>query len=244
MDIFVQNSLKPVYFQLGKKLPNMSMNVAIEASSNTKPSKYRAFCCELRVQILLDYALETGGIMHRKHFHNTKKRRPSSFGFTLIELMVVIAIIGIVAVLAVPNFARMQREARIRGACQRTAQHFKQIRERAISTSGTYQITFPDRYTYQLTRPNGTTQQFRIGGLAGRGVWWGGAGVAGQPPEGNMGAPGISGIDFPGNRLIIDGRGGATNGVLYITNGRNNYAVGINRLGKVATYRYSQGTWN
>jgi prepilin-type N-terminal cleavage/methylation domain-containing protein len=165
-------------------------------------------------------------------------------GFTLVELMVVIAIIGIVAVLAVPNFARMQREARIRGACQRTAQHFKQIRERAISTNGTYQISFTPPNIYRLTRPNGSWADFKLGGLSGASVFWGGVGVAGQPPEGNMAAPGINGLDFPGGILIIDGRGGATNGVLYITNGRNNYAVGINRLGKIATYEYYAGTWN
>lgn len=182
--------------------------------------------------------------MEEKRWIDTKKKRLSSFGFTLIELMVVIAIIGIVAVLAVPNFARMQRDARIRGACQRTAQHFKQIRERAISTGGTYYIRFPDPYHYRMTRPNGTTQDFRIGELAGRGVWWGGVNVGGQPPEGNMAAPGVNGNDFPGGLLTIDGRGGATRGVLYITNGGDNYAVGINRLGKMAIYRYSGGTWN
>ena len=182
--------------------------------------------------------------MEEERMRDTKTKRLFSFGFTLLELMVVIAIIGIVAVLAVPNFARMQREARIRSACQRTAQHFKQIRERAISSGGTYQIAFPDQYNYRMTRPNGSTQDFKIGGLSGQSVSWGGVGVAGQPPEGNMDAPGIQGNDFPGGILIIDGRGGATNGVLYITNGRNNYAVGTNRLGKVATYIYSAGTWN
>lgn len=182
--------------------------------------------------------------MEEKCMRDTKKKQLFSFGFTLVELMVVIAIIGIVAVLAVPNFARMQREARIRGACQRTAQHFKQIRERAISTSGTYQITFFPPNTYRLSRPNGSTADFRLGGASGGSIRWGGVNVGGQPPEGNVAAPGVQGIDFPGGRLRIDGRGGATNGVIYITNGRNNHAVGINRLGKVATYRYSGGTWN
>ena len=95
-----------------------------------------------------------------------------------------------------------------------------------------------------MTRPNGATQDFRIGGLTGHGVYWGGVGVAGQPPEGNMAAPGISGIDFPGQTLFIYSRGGASNGVIYITNGKDNFAVGVNRLGKVAIYRYTGGTWN
>jgi len=172
----------------------------------------------------------------------TKVRRNS--GFTLVELMVVIGIIGIVALLAVPNFARMQRQARVRSACQRTAQHFKQIRERAISTNGNYEIHFPDRFTYQLVRPNGSVENFKLSGAGGGNVYFGGAGVAGQPPEASMPAPGISGVDFPGSFLEIDGRGGATRGVLYITDGRDNFAVGVNRLGRITTYRFANGAWN
>jgi hypothetical protein len=58
-----------------------------------------------------------------------------------------------------------------------------------------------------------------------------------------MAAPGLNGIDFPGQLLIIDGRGGATRGVLYITDNRDNQAVGINRLGRITTYVFSGGTW-
>ena len=180
--------------------------------------------------------------MEKKRYRKTQWQ--IYHGFTLVELMVVIAIIGIIAVLAVPNFARMQREARIRSACQRTAQHFKQIRERAISTNGTFQISFIPPNTYRLFRPNGSTADFKLGGLSGSSIYWGGVNVGGQPPEGNMAAPGVGGNDFPVGILTIDGRGGASRGVLYITNGRDNYAVGINRLGKIATYRYSGGTWN
>jgi type II secretion system protein H len=164
-------------------------------------------------------------------------------GFTLVELMVVIGIIGIIAVLAIPNFARIQRQARLRSACQRTAQHFKQLRERAISTNGTYLIKFPDQHTYRLIRPDSSMQDFKLSSSGGR-IRFGGVNVAGQPPEASMAAPGINGIDFPGQLLIIDGRGGATRGVLYITDSRDNQAVGINRLGRITTYVYSGGTWN
>lgn len=165
-------------------------------------------------------------------------------GFTLVELLVVIAIIGIVLLIAIPNFTRMQRQARTRSACQKTAQHFKMLRERAIATGGTFAIVFPDQSSYRLLRPDSTNQVFRLNEVAGGKVYFGGVNVTGQPPEASMAAPGINGIDFPGSQLIIDARGGATSGVIYITDGIDNYAVGVNSLGKIETYTFAAGYWN
>jgi prepilin-type N-terminal cleavage/methylation domain-containing protein len=176
-------------------------------------------------------------------YRNGSRRRSGRHGFTLVELMVVIGIIAIILLIAVPNFARMQRRARTRSASQKTAQHFKMLRERAIATGGTYVISFPDPLQYRLHRPDSTTQDFKLNEIAGGRIRFGGVNVAGQPPEASMAAPGNNGIDFPGNQLVIDARGGATSGVIYITDGVDNHAVGVNRLGKVETYTYAGGTW-
>ncbi|HEX7318774.1 MAG TPA: prepilin-type N-terminal cleavage/methylation domain-containing protein [bacterium] len=165
-------------------------------------------------------------------------------GFGLIELMVVVTIIGVLMLIAVPNFAGMQQRARIRSGSQEIAQDLRQIRERAVSLGVSFQINSPDQYHYQVINEAGNALPYKLGGTTGGALKFGVCGTytGGFPPESSGSMPG-DGFDFPGGTLTITNRGSATKGVIYINNGRDNHAVGVNSLGKIKVYRYANGNW-
>ena len=164
-------------------------------------------------------------------------------GFSLIELMVVVTILGVIVLIAVPNFARMQNQARIRAGAQEVAQDFRQIRERALGLSGSFIITNPDNRHYQVQHPDGHLTMYRLGRTTGGNVYFGATNAAGTPPEANNPMIPANGWDFGMTGLVMESRGAATKGVAYITNGQEDYAVGVNPLGKVQVYKFENGAW-
>jgi prepilin-type N-terminal cleavage/methylation domain-containing protein len=67
-------------------------------------------------------------------------RRPRG-GFTVLELMVVVAIVGITAALAVPSFTRFQANVRLRDTMRAVANSFQYARAQAIAT-GSNQVVY------------------------------------------------------------------------------------------------------
>lgn len=67
--------------------------------------------------------------------------RRSQGGFTVLELMVVVAIVGIAAALAVPSFVRFQANVRLRDTMRAVANSFQYARAQAIAT-GSNQIVY------------------------------------------------------------------------------------------------------
>lgn len=184
--------------------------------------------------------------VRRKVYHGPHPLSSRCFsapkGFTMVELIVVIGIIGIIMTIAIPSFTATQQRARIRAGANEIAQDFRQIRERALSFSQDFQITSPNSRQFQVALPGGGTKLYRLGQTTGGNLQFGTTGAAGAPPEDNDGIAG--GFDFPGGVLLFESRGTATPGVAYITDGKENYAVGVNSLGKIRVYKYDGGSWN
>ncbi len=61
-------------------------------------------------------------------------------GFTLVELMIVIAVIGIISIEATPLFMTFLRAMETRGASQELATLLNQARELAIASNSSYRV--------------------------------------------------------------------------------------------------------
>lgn len=95
-------------------------------------------------------------------------------GFTLAELVMVIAVIGILAVMAVPFFLSYLRAAGLKSGAQQVVTLVNQARELAIKENGNVCVTLP----------SATQMSYRLGSCAGS-AWVG----AGTDATGNVKLP-------------------------------------------------------
>ena len=78
-----------------------------------------------------------------------RKKSESAKGFTLIELMIVVAIIGILASVAIPNFLKARDKARWM-TCVEAASSLKVAQEMYISDEGVYAEEFKYLSIYMI----------------------------------------------------------------------------------------------
>lgn len=96
-------------------------------------------------------------------------------GFTLIELMVVIAILGILLAIAVPNYTKYVRESR-RAQAQSEMLQMRIGMEKWRANNSTYSSTVSDSgftgtndyYTYTITDASGSAYTINAAAIAGK----------------------------------------------------------------------------
>lgn len=151
---------------------------------------------------------------------------PHQHGFSLLELLIVIAVIGIMGTLAIPAFSDWRETQALRNASQTLMAQLKQARVLAISENRSVKFDFPDKknpsdtYTFDSnTRSNGTcdickNEQINLSQFS-----------KNMSLSSNIGP------------IQFGSRGTATNATITISssalpNGRNNKKITINTIGR------------
>ena len=155
--------------------------------------------------------------------------------FTLVELCVVIAIIGIIALIAAPNLVTGLPKYRIKRAARDITSQIRAARSEAIKTSSNITIEFDtDR------------NQYRIGG-----DWYPGSSLSNYYGSGVSFGVGNSGetdacvfLPDDNDRITFNSRGISNNaGEIYLTNTQNDaYRIQINTAGNIRLQHWT-GSW-
>lgn len=82
--------------------------------------------------------------------------RPRQRGFTIAELMLVVAIIGLVAAITGPRFSNLVSALRSRGAADELATDLAWSRMTAVREGRTVSVRFATSTSYSITLDNGT----------------------------------------------------------------------------------------
>ena len=146
-------------------------------------------------------------------------RGKGQHGFTLMEMMAVIAIIGIILAIALPAYSSWRERAAVRSAADALMAHLKQARHLAIAENRSVTLVFsPASYVFDAV-PAGVP-------------------LNDKTPYRNQTIPlskrfGVTlGFTYAGGKLTFTSSGTATSGSLTLTAGATTRTITINGIGR------------
>lgn len=74
---------------------------------------------------------------------DTPEPRPKQRGYTLVEALVVVALIGMLSVIAVPNFIQLYRSSKLKSSMRNFTADIRGARQRAVSETMVVVCSFP-----------------------------------------------------------------------------------------------------
>ncbi|MDB9823336.1 GspH/FimT family pseudopilin [Deltaproteobacteria bacterium] len=174
------------------------------------------------------------------------RKRKCSFGFSLMELMITLAILGILATIAVPAFSSWLPEYKLKCAVRDIYSNMQLAKMTAVRANEKYRLVFSNAGggSYILQRPDETTEK-SIGFLD-------------YDPSGNIGygrgnatkAATTSGGSLPSdfisyqyNKAVFNSRGTGSPGYVYLANSMGTaYAIGTWSSGIIVMKKWNEET--
>ena len=80
----------------------------------------------------------------------TMIRHAGKRGFTLVEMMIVIAVLAIIAAIAAPNFQTYMAQRRLNGAARLVMTDLMDARMKAVSENNQFKVFFLDTHQYKV----------------------------------------------------------------------------------------------
>ncbi len=179
---------------------------------------------------------------------NIIQKEKSPPGFTLLELMIALAILGILATFAIPAFSSILPEYRLKRAVRELYSNMQLAKMTAIKANETYKLVFNSAgASYTFKRPDETIEKtisfldYDSNGNIGYGK-----GKATKSANASGGLIPSDFISFQYNKASFNSMGTGSNGYVYLANNMGTaYAVGIWSAGVVIIKKWndSKKSW-